>query len=172
MAERERIAFGKVGRPHGLRGDLRFFPYNEDSPALRALERGTLILADRTLDVHIVAIQERGGSVYNLRVKEIKDRDTADRWTHAELWVDVDAFEPIEEDDTYYHWQLAGLKAIDDQGQEIGVVRVVQNFGAGDMLVIRTPRGHVDVPFMDPWVGEIDLEGGTIVVDIHWLDPS
>lgn len=171
MAKRGRIAFGKVGRPHGLRGELRFFPYNEASPALPNLQRGTLILGERTLDVQRLTIQARGAT-FSLRVPEIKDRNTAAEWTHAELWVEVSAFEDIDDENTYYHWQLAGLKALDHAGEEIGVVRVVQNFGAGDMLVIRTTRGHVDVPFMEPWVGEIDLAQGTIVVDVHWLDPS
>lgn len=171
MAKRERIAFGKIGRPHGLRGEVRFFPYNDASPVLSNLRHGVLIAEDQRQEVTIVSIRKQGAA-FHLKVQEIQDRDVAACWTNGELWVDVDAFPAIEEDDTYYHWQLAGLTAIDHEGNEVGVVRVVQNFGAGDMLVIRTRRGHVDVPFMDPWVGDIDVEKRTIVVDTAWLDPS
>src|SRR5699024_9270134 len=114
----------------------------------------------------------RSGGHFLLRVDAIHDRTEASHWTGAELWVSVENFEEITEDNTYYHYQLAGLTAVDHAGNKVGVVRVVHNYGAGDLLVIRTPRGHVDVPFMEPWVGEIDLDARRIVVDIHWLDPA
>lgn len=171
MAKSRRIPFGKLGRPHGLRGELRFFPYNEDSPVLKTLKQGVLIFDERSHDVQVESIRRKGAN-FVLKVDAIADRTAASTWTGAELWVDVEIFDEITDEDTYYHWQLVGLDAVDHAGEKVGVVRVVQNYGAGDLLVIRTPRGHVDVPFMDPYVGEIDLEAGRIVVDIHWLDPA
>lgn len=174
MPEHKRIAFGKIGRPQGVRGELRFFPYNEDSSVLNQLKEGLLKLDDRTLPVHIEHIKRRGqrkGAHFALSLREINDRDVAGTWTHAELWVRADVFPEIAEESAFYHWQLAGLTALNADGEKVGVVRIVQNFGAGDILVVRTARGDVDVPFMDPWVGTIDLENRTIIVDLHWLDP-
>lgn len=169
-ATKDRIAFGKIGRPQGVRGDLRFFPHNDQSPALKKLTHGILILGDRQLRVNIEKVQRKGAH-FALRVREINDRDVAATWTHAQLWIDTDIFPEIRADDTFYHWQLTGLKALDADGDTVGVVHVVENYGAGDMLIVRTRRGYVEVPFMDPWVGAVDLEDGTVIVDIHWLDP-
>lgn len=152
---------------------MRFFPYNEDSPLLDQLKAGQLRLDDRTLPVHIEHIKRRGqrkGAHFALRVREIDDRDVAATWTHAILWVDADVFPKIDDERAFYHWQLAGLNAIDADGETVGRVHAVQNYGGGDILIVRTRRGDVDVPFMDPWVGAIDLENKTITVDVNWLD--
>lgn len=173
MPKRSRIAFGKIGRPQGVRGELRFFPYNEDSPILAQLKEGLLKLDDRALAVHIEHIKRRGqrkGAHFALSVREINDRDVAATWTHGELWVDVGLFPTLEDDSAFYHWQLKGLTALNSEGEEVGVVHSVQNYGGGDILVVRTPRGDVEIPFKDPWAGAVDLERETVEVDLNWLD--
>lgn len=174
MPEKERlegwVEYGKVGRPHGLRGELRFFPYNPESEVLRRLRHGRLVLnATQQRDVNIASV--RGSEdPFIIRFVEIQQREDAAAWTHARLFVDPKIFPEIDEDDTFYHWQLKGLEARSADGTRVGTIRSVQNFGAGDLLEIATPRGDVDVPFMEPWVGEIDLEQGFVIVDPSWLD--
>lgn len=169
MAESKQIACGKIGKPHGLRGECRFFPYNPDSPTLAILREGVLVLGDLTRTVHIEKLAPHGDA-FLLKCKELKFRDEIAQWTHAELWISTNLFPEIQEEDAWYHYQLEGLKALNHDGAVIGIIHAVQNYGAGDLLVVRTARGDVDVPLMKPWVGQIDLQAGTIVVDTGWLD--
>lgn len=136
---------------------------------LRKLRRGTLVLGAEQLAVNIA--QVRGADdAFILRVVELTSREAAANWTNAVLWVDESVFPAIEEDDTFYYWQLEGLDARTHDGETIGKVRFIQNFGAGDLLVIRTARGDLDIPFMEPWVGEVNLEQGFVIVDPAWLE--
>ena len=51
-------------------------------------------------------------------------------------------------------------------GTAFGVVRAVENFGAGDLLTIDRPgKGSVSLPFTDRVVPAVDLAAGRIVVD-------
>lgn len=168
MAENAFVVYARIGRPHGLQGELRFFPYNPDSPVLRRLKSGQLVLGDRRLDVSIARV--RGSEeAFILRVKELTTKEAAAEWTNAELFVPTSIFPAIDEEDTWYVWQLEGLEARNAQGEAIGKVVTLHNYGAGDVLVVNTPRGTLDVPFQDPWVGEINVADGFVVVDPNWL---
>ena len=169
MPKQGLIEYGKVGRPHGLKGELRFFPHNPESPVMSKLRQGRLVLQSTHLDVKIAQIRGSGEN-FVMRVVELRSRHAAAEWTNARLWVDESVFPKIEEEDTFYFWQLEGLEARTVDGDVVGVVLVVQNYGAGDLLIVRTPRGDLDIPFMDPWVGEVNLEEKFIVIDPSWLD--
>lgn len=162
------VVYGRVGRPHGLQGELRFFPYNPESPVLHKIKAGRLVLGQQTLDVQIVRVRGSEES-FILRTREITTKEAAAAWTNAELFIDPAIFPPIDEEDTWYVWQLEGLEARDAQGEVVGKVVTLHNYGAGDVLIINTPRGVIDVPFQDPWVGEINIEGKFVIVDPNWL---
>ena len=58
---------------------------------------------------------------------------------------------------------MVGLSVLDDEGQPIGTIQTIQNFGAGDLLEIKPPSGaSYYLPFQDEYVTDINLEAGTI----------
>ncbi|MGI9440146.1 MAG: PRC-barrel domain-containing protein, partial [Parvibaculales bacterium] len=66
----------------------------------------------------------------------------------------------------FYHADLIGLCARTADGQSLGEIIGVHNFGAGDLLEItRYGEGHF-VPFTKAHVPEIDMESGYVVLVI------
>ena len=63
--------------------------------------------------------------------------------------------------------EAGGLRALRrEDGGEIGTVKAVYDFGAGDMLEIARPDGRtVLIPFTRAAVPQVDLAGGRVVVD-------
>ncbi len=58
-----------------------------------------------------------------------------------------------------------GLAAEDPQGQPLGKVAAVENYGAGDFLEIARPEGEpLLIPFTQAAVPLVDLEAGRVVV--------
>jgi 16S rRNA processing protein RimM len=53
-------------------------------------------------------------------------------------------------------------------GAALGTIAAVQNFGAGDLLEIAPEQGgHTFyIPFADPFVPTVDIEGGRVVVEL------
>jgi len=74
-------------------------------------------------------------------------------------------------DGEFYWQQLIGLEVANDT-KKIGVVSSILETGANDVLVIKQEQdGQADVliPYTEQTVLEVNLEGGTMIVD--W-DPS
>ena len=73
---------------------------------------------------------------------------------------------PLEEGE-YYHADLIGLPAVGRDGNPVGTVAAVENYGAGDLLEIELPDGKRSlIPFRDAIA---DLEDGRIVLDPAFL---
>jgi len=153
----QRILVGEIGRPHGVRGLVRVQSFTAQ-PADIA---GYGPLSD-----------ESGGTVFVLhwlaeglaRIDGVADRDAAAKLTGTRLYVARDNLPPPD-DDEFYLSDLIGLAARDADGQEIGQVRAVEDFGAGAFLTILNEAGkEVLLPFTKAAVPEVKLAEGWLVV--------
>ncbi len=71
----------------------------------------------------------------------------------------------IEDEEAYYHHDLIGLAAVDMDGAALGEVVAMQNYGAGDLMELRTADGRVVlVPFTREVVPEVDMANGRVVI--------
>ncbi len=67
----------------------------------------------------------------------------------------------------YYHADLIGLAAVSTDGDQLGRVVAVHNFGAGDLIEIAPPKGAtLLLPFTETVVPEVDLAAGRVVIDL------
>lgn len=165
MPENEWVAWATLGRPHGLRGELRLHLSFPDSPHLDVVRQVRLQLDERVLDTAIQQVR-RGSKAPLVSFDGLRFRDEAAAWTGASVLVPASVFEALD-DDEFYSYQLEGLRLIDGEGRDLGTVVTVDDFGAGDLLDVRLADGRTEyVPFMAPWVIEVDLEAGTILAEL------
>ncbi len=100
------------------------------------------------------------------RIEGIGDREEAEKLTGTELWVARAALPETADEEEYYHHDLIGLAATRRDGAALGQVVAMRNYGAGDLLELRTPEGRVVlVPFTRRCVPVVDLQGGRVVID-------
>jgi 16S rRNA processing protein RimM len=170
----ERVCLGEVVGVHGVKGLVRVRPFTEEPEAFAAYgalqdERG------RRLTLEAVG---RAKGVVLARIEGVADRTQAEALKGTRLYIARAALPAIEEAETYYHADLIGLMAENADGQALGRVTAVHDFGAGDLLEIasepaagrqgRTGRGgrgdSLLVPFTREAVPELDLEAGRVVV--------
>lgn len=98
-------------------------------------------------------------------IEGVSDRDAALALKGERLYVDRAAL-PDAEEGSYYHADLIGLVAVTVEGDRLGTVSVLHDFGAGDLVEIKVPEGRsVLLPFNATVVPEVDLVGGRLVVD-------
>jgi 16S rRNA processing protein RimM len=100
------------------------------------------------------------------RFDGVADRGAAEALRGSLVEVERSALPPLEEGE-YYHADLIGLPCEDRDGQKLGKVVAVENYGAGDLLEVELPDGKRSlIPFRP---GTADLHAGKIVLDPEFL---
>lgn len=156
------IVVGALMGAHGVRGEAKvksFTEYPEDlfayGPLLDAA--GEMLMDPQSVrpakDHFIVAS------------KPVRSREDLEAMKGMLLHVPRGALPEPEEDEVYVE-DLVGLSAITPEGDLLGVVKAVQNFGAGDLIDIAPEDGgkSVLIPFTLEDVPELDMESGRLVV--------
>ncbi len=163
-----RVVVGRVGRAHGIRGDLAI-DVRTDEPDKRFAVGASVLCRHTTLTV--ASARPHQGKLL-VHFKQLPDRTAAEAHQGCILEVDVDE-NASPEDGTFYDRQLRGLTVLVD-GQPRGKVLDVLHLPAHDSLLLDIAGAEVQVPFVEALVSEVDVESGTLtVVDRPGLlDPS
>lgn len=98
-----------------------------------------------------------------LTLAEIQTRDEAEALVGGTVFVFREEIAPPEAGE-FFQGDLVGLEAFAEDGRALGRVEEIWNTGEVPTLVIRKPPEELLVPFADDFVGEVDVEGGRIVV--------
>lgn len=157
----ERVALAAVAGAHGVRGEVRLKLFTDSVENLARHER-LLVGGEerRLLDVR------DGGKLAVARFEGVADRSAAEALRGRLVEIDRAALPPLEEGE-YYHADLVGLPCFDREGEPVGKVVAVENFGAGDLLEVELDDGRRSlIPFRQ---GIADLQGGRILLDRDFL---
>lgn len=156
-----RIALAAVAGAHGVKGELRLKLFSDSTESLSRHEKLYVGGAERRL----LGIRD-GGKMAVARFEGVADRSAAEALRGSLVEVGRSALPPLQQGE-YYHADLIGLAAIDGQGNVVGTVAAVENYGAGDLLEIELPEGKTSlIPFKP---GIADLAEGRIVLDPEFL---
>lgn len=150
----KRICLGKITGAHGIKGLVKIMPFGDD-PYLIGDIRPLFTSADGPATIALT-LKNSQGSHFLAEIEGVNDRTKAEGYKGIELYVSRETLPEIDEDGAYYIEDLVGLEAKDENGQTVGTVLAVHNFGAGDILEIRQSSGEsFMMPFSGDTVGDI-----------------
>lgn len=151
------IPVGRVTRTHGLKGELKFFPADQDDLVVQNDQR--IRLGEATFKIKSV----RGAkSPFIVKFEGIDSIEAAQILSGQEVLVAKEDFESLP-DGEYYRFEIEGLKAFDDTGKYYGVIEDVIATGSNDVYVVREDGKEWLVPMIDSVVQSIDLEQGKLI---------
>jgi 16S rRNA processing protein RimM len=179
-----RVTVGRIGRPHGVRGDV-VVGVRTDEPELR-FARGSRLDTDPVGVGPLTVAGHRWHSGDLLvRFEEIGDRTAAAELGGTWLLVDSAALGALDDPDEFRDGELVGLSVRTVDGTVVGTVADVLHHGQ-DILVI-DPVGAADpagadgvaraaraagaraeqilIPFVKAIVPEVDIAAGVLVID-------
>jgi 16S rRNA processing protein RimM len=163
MSRARDVLMAAVIGAHGLKGEVKVKTFTAAPDALG--EYGPLHAKDgRRFTVE--ALRAISDSEAVVTFAEVKDRNASEALKGTELFVARDKL-PAAAGEEFYHADLIGLSAFDAEGRRIGAVRSIQNYGAGDVLVIAADGGEdILIAFTKANVPEIDLANGRLTVAV------
>ena len=159
---RRRVCLGVVTGAHGVRGAVKLKSFTQEPADIARYGP----LEDESGTTHYtVRLVGNAKGVLIAILSGIADRDRAEALRGARLYLPREALPPTE-DDEYYHADLIGLATLDTEGNRVGEVCAVHDFGAGATLEVTRPAGQpIMVPFTRAAVPVVDFAGGHIVID-------
>ena len=160
----EVVAVGRVGKAHGIRGDVFVEPWT-DAPDERFVE-GTVVYAgeDERRPLTVAGSRDHSGKLV-VHFAGLDDRNAIEALRGTVLVMPAAARPVIEDPDEFYDTDLIGLAVSTVDGTALGPVTDVLHSPAGSLLVIDHAGREVLVPFRREVVPTIDLNARTAVID-------
>ncbi|HEY0026567.1 MAG TPA: ribosome maturation factor RimM [Allosphingosinicella sp.] len=156
----DEVILAAVAGAHGIGGEVRLKLFAEGVESLKRQKQ--VRVGERTLTL----VSLRPGANPIARFAEVADRTQAEALRSQLITVPRTELPPLEGGE-YYHADLLGLPCRSLEGEPLGIVVAVENFGAGDIIEIEKPDGRrTMVPFRE---GVADLVDGLVVVDPAFL---
>lgn len=151
------IEMGQVVAPHGIRGLVKINPFC--SP-----ERfeSYAPFYDKNGNKLTVKVKNLMQKQVLAQINNITDRTTAEAVRGLTLFIDRNALHDLK-DGEYYVCDLKGMIVQDENGNKIGVVSDVENYGASDILDIQPTQGPtIMLAFSTKTILSVDLEKNII----------
>lgn len=156
------VLLGAIIGARGLKGEVLLKVFTDPPEAIAAY--GPLLSEDGKVSVEIEKLSPAKGG-FAATLKGVRDRNAAEALKGTGLYVSREALGETEEEDEFFHTDLIGLDVV-QEGEVIGKVVAVPDFGAGDLLEIRLKDRKVTVllPFTREAVPGVDLTAGRVTV--------
>ena len=170
MAETVDVVVGRIGKPHGIRGEVTV-DVRTDEPERRFAPGTTLRAeapagADRRPSSLTVARARWHQSTLLVTFEELADRNAAEAARGTVLYATIGLDETPDDPEEFYDHQLVGLRVETTGGTHVGEVAEVLHSPAQDLLSIRgDEQQEILVPFVHRFVPVVDLSGGRVLVE-------
>ena len=159
------VVVGRIGRPHGLRGEVTV-QVTTDDPDERFASGAVLNTDPSSRGPLTVVSMRRSGPVLVLGFDGVADRNAAEALRGTSLTLDASLLPVPDDPEEFYDHQLIGLTVVDRAGTVLGTVTEVWHPPAAPVLAVERPDGSQElVPFVSAIVPVVDLEAGRLVVD-------
>ena len=164
------VVIGRIGRAHGLRGELNV-EIRTDEPERRFAPGSSIICGDRTLTVE--SSRHHSGRLL-VAFREVADRTAAEQLHGSILEAEVDETERPDNSDEFYDHQLVGLQVRGPDDAVVGTVTSVVHLPEQDTLVVDADGREVLVPFVTALVPTVEVDEGYVqLADVAGLlDPD
>lgn len=169
MQQSEQIVVGRIGAVYGVKGWLKVQSFTDDPESI--FEYSPWLLSQKTEREMTVVEWRRHNNGLIARLEGISDRDEAARLTGADICITADEL-PALADDEFYWRDLIGMRVVNTNGYDMGVVEQIMPTASNDVLVVKANsndgfgKSERLIPFIQSeYVTAVDKEAKQIQVE-------
>ena len=164
VAHGGQIAVGKVAKAHGIKGEIKVYPFSGRPDDFRPYRLLTLVEPEHGLSKSYAVEQCRPlGNLVLLQLAGFSERSTAEGLRGWEVRIGRELLPPPGPGTFYWH-ELVGLPVITDAGQELGQVTSLLATVAHDILVITGGGVEYLIPAVAECVSGLAADGKSLIV--------
>ncbi len=155
------IQVGRVAGAFGVRGEVRITSFTAEPLAL--VDYKTLLSEDGGVVLTVLGGRIAKGGVV-VRTKEIETREQAEAARGLKLFIPRASLPETDDEDEFYVADLIGMDVVSLEGDLLGRVKSVRDFGAGDLLEVAPAAGESWwLPFTRDAVPEVQMPERRVV---------
>lgn len=159
------ITLGKIGRAHGLKGEVFVQSYTEPTTNIESYSPIYILINNEWRPVKLEKLRANGDKIV-IQLDISKSRSRAESLTHCLLGIPKDQLPKLNNPSEFYWADLIGLKVFTSEQVALGTVIEMMETGSNDVIVIKGKDKKHLVPFiLEEYVLGIDLEQQKIIVD-------
>lgn len=155
---------GRVAAPYGVKGWVKVVPLTADPETL--LGHGQWWIRGRGKEWQACALESgrMHGNTLLAQLSGMPDREAAAKYAGGDVGVARSAL-PAAREGEYYWADLVGLVVRNREGETLGRVAEVQEFGAHPVLRVAGDGEVRLIPWVAAYIDAVDLAAGRIDVD-------
>ena len=160
------ILIGRIGRPRGLKGEFFINSFSESSEAFLKYKNFFLYSESELVPVDFEYLKKQNQKIIG-KISDINTPEDAERIKNSDLFLDKNDLPELE--DSYYWHELIGMKVINLDGDALGEVIAINNYGSNDMLEVKTKEKKLLIPFVKNRI-IFDIDKEKKVINVDWYD--
>lgn len=160
------VPIGRAVKPHGVRGEVKIFPYGDTLAEMDAGEKLFVVRPEGGVYREFTLVSLRAQKRHWIaQFEEISEMDQAQALSGIDLSVPRDRLPKLPEGE-YYHFELIGLSVETTEGRHLGPLCAIMETGGNDVYVVDREGKELLIPAVEDVVCEIDLQNKRMVVDL------
>lgn len=161
----ELVTLGFILRPHGVRGELKVRFASEDRQEIaKDILIGVSVSGKEPWFTRVEWVRPCHRERL-VKLVDIDTRDQAEQLTGGELVIHPENLEKLPQGE-YYHFELLGMRVVDEDGNYLGTLEEVFPTGSNDVYVIRSEGKEILLPAIDEVIRQVDPQKKTMVVHL------
>lgn len=154
---------GVITSTHGLKGEVKVFSTTDDLNRFKVLKKCYINTQNGNIEVNKKTCKFFKNMAI-LSFEEFKDINEIEKYKGCDLYVKREDAVALEEDE-YYIADVLESNVVDEEGNEIGVLKDVMQTGANDVFSVITSEGkEILMPVISDCVLNMDFENKVITV--------
>lgn len=159
----ELFRVGVITEPHGIKGEVKVYPTTDDPSRLKRVKEIILDTGKEKIILHPTSVKFfKQFLIFGF--EEFTSRNDVEGLRKKELFVTRKNAVKLHKDE-YYISDLIGLKAIEEDGSEVGTLTDIIETGANDVYEItRSDDTKLLLPAIKQCILEVNIEEGYVKV--------
>ncbi len=168
IGKEEMIYAGKLGKAHGLKGELKIYPEDIFEEDLLQMDFLMLQTANQLLPYFIESI--RGEGFLIVKFEGCNDRSQAIELEKKDFYLKkdlllypIDEYSKVEESEYGF---LIDYHVTDIEGNSLGIISTVEEYPQQEMATIINGEKSYLIPLVKTFISKIDTTNKTIELDL------
>ena len=161
------LLIAKIGKTRGLKGEFFLRSFAQNPEALFSFKKFYALSSSTMQEVHFEFMKQSNANII-AKLKSINDIDGIKAFGQKDIFVLKSELPELEVNEAYW-FELEGMQVINLEGENLGHVQEVNNFGANDVLEVKSLnklKKNLLIPFIkNRVIISIDKSENLILVD-------